>query len=251
LGTEKAVNNGDSYQTIECLNIKGQQETERVNLTVINNAIITAGIGYDSYLKLTDEFSKGPIELFINRSMIDYGKVAAFITFPELHFENLPYQVWVTCIVEGGDNVFLFALDGDDNTLDEVQIEDGIKINGAMVYKVESDFVPIRKIGMIGSGIRIIEICYPQHHRVEASVILVTAPQDIVKAAIHLSKYSNGNIFLYNKENTQIENIAFDIPGDLPDAEVQPVILEVDTNTFRSFLITGQYKIIRICSVST
>jgi hypothetical protein len=195
LGTERAMNNGDSYQTIECLNIKEQPETERINFKVVNNALITAGIGYDSYLKFTDEYTKGPIELFINHSMIDVGKVPAFIVFPELHFENLPYQVWVTCIVDVGDNVFLFALDKDNNILDEVQIDEGIEINGARVYKLESGSLPIRKIGILGFGIRIIEICYAKYHRVEASVILVTAPQDIVNAEIHLSKNSNGNIF--------------------------------------------------------
>jgi hypothetical protein len=251
LGTERALNNGDSYQTIECLNIKAQEKTERINLKVIENVVITAGIGYDSYLKLTDEFSEGPTELFISVSMMDAGKIPAFILFPELHFQDLPYEVWITCIVEAGDNSILFALDEDGNVLDNVQINEGTNINGAMVYKLESAGLPIRKIGIIGYGIRIIEICYAKNHSVEASVILVTAPEDIVKSEIHLSKGSNGNIIMYDKENTQFENIVFDIAESLPDNEVQPVILEAgSTGTFRSFLITGQYEIIRVCSVT-
>lgn len=252
LGTQRALNNTDGYQTIECLNIKAQEPTGEINLKVIKEVIISAGIGYDSHLKFTNEFSEADIELYINQSSLDLasGIIPVFIHFPQLSFEGIPHQVLITCIVGDAPSPFLYAFDGDGNVVDQAQLNEGIKVNGAVVYKLESDTEPIRKIGMIGYRIRIIDICYPVHHTVDTTNILVTMPEDVVKADVHLSKNSQGTIYLYDRENTEIEQVAFDIPEDLPDNEVQPVILSINAEPFRSFLLLGQFDIIRVCGVT-
>jgi hypothetical protein len=140
LNTEHALFNGDSYNTIECLNIKAQPVTERINLKVINQALITAGIGYDSWIKFTTEFSNADVELLVNQSMLDVGKVPAFVYFPEISFPGLPFQVWVSAIVSGTDGPFLLAYDNDGNLLDQADYNQGKKINGRMVYELNSDF---------------------------------------------------------------------------------------------------------------
>ena len=252
LGTEKALNNTDSYQTIECLNIRAQQPTGEINLKVINEVMITAGIGYDSYLKFTDEYSKAGIELFINQSSLDLdqGIIPVFIHFPKVSFEDIPYQVWMTCIVNDPPDPFLFAFDGDGNVVDRVRSNQGKKVDGAVVYKLESDTEPIRKIGILGRGIRLIDICYPVHHAVSTNNILVTMPEEVVKADVHLSKNSQGTVYLYDRENTEIQQIEFDIPGDLPDNQVRPVTLNIGGEPFRSFLLLGGFNIIRVCGVT-
>ncbi len=252
LGTRKGLNNADGYQTIECLNIKAQEITGEINLKVINEVLITAGIGYNSYLKFTDEYSKRNIELFINQSSLDLnnGIIPVFIHFPKASFEGIPHQVWITCIVNDPPDPFLYAFDEDGNVVDRALSTEGRKVNGAVVYKLESAIEPIRKIGILGQGIRIIEICYPVHHAVGTTNILVTMPEDVVKADVHLSKNSQGSIYLYDRENTEIQQIEFDIPDDLPDNEVRPVTLSFGGEPFRSFLLLGRFNIIRVCGVT-
>jgi hypothetical protein len=82
------------------------------------------------------------------------------------------------------------------------------------------------------------------------STILVTAPTDLYSAEVHLSKGAHGTIFLYNRANTQVENSSFDIPEDISDNDIAPVTLRIENNNFRAFLVTGQYRIIRICGVT-
>ena len=168
-----------------------------INLKVINEVMITAGIGYDSYLKFTDEYSKAGIELFINQSSLDLdqGIIPVFIHFPKVSFESVPYQVWITCIVNDPPEPFLYAFDGDGNVVDRARSNQGEKVDGAVVYKLESDTEPIRKIGILGRGIRIIDICYPVHHAVSTTNILVTMPEEVVKADVHLSKNSQGTVY--------------------------------------------------------
>jgi hypothetical protein len=252
LGTDKALNNTDGYWTIECLNIKAQPASAEIALKVINEVIITAGIGYDSYLKLTDEYSNRDIELFISVSALDLGNgiIPAFISFPAVSFEGLPFQVWVTCIVNDPPDPFLYAFDEDGNVLDSKRSNQGIRVNGAMSYKLESDGDPIRRIGIRGAGIRIVEICYSVHHAVRSASILTTLPEDAVKTDVHLSKNSQGSIYVYDRENTQIRQIEFDIPEDLADDEVRPVTLDLAGQTFRAFLLTGRFKLIRACAIT-
>src|SRR5690606_4350739 len=109
LDTGKALNNTDSYQTIECLNIKAQEFSKEINLKIIKEVIITADIGYDSYLKFTDEYSKADMELYINHSLVELPNLAipAYIHFPQPFFGETPHKVWITCIV-GDPNEFLF-----------------------------------------------------------------------------------------------------------------------------------------------
>ena len=218
LGTKQALSNTDGYQTIECLNIKAEAPTAEINLKVINNVMITAGIGYNSYLKFTDEYSKAGIELFINQSSLDLDKgiIPVFIHFPMVSFEDIPHQVWITCIVNDPPDPFLYAFDENGNVVDRAGSNEGKKVDGAVVYKLESDTEPIRKIGILGLGIRIVEICYPVHHTVSTANILVTMPEDVVKTDVHLSKNSQGTVYVYDRENTEIQQIDFDIPDDLP-----------------------------------
>jgi hypothetical protein len=75
-------------------------------------------------------------------------------------------------------------------------------------------------------------------------------PEDVVKADVHLSKDSQGKIYLYDRENTEIQRIEFYIPDDLPDNEVRPVTLNIDGEPFRSFLLLGRFNIIRVCGVT-
>ena len=248
LGTENALMNADNYETLECLNIKAQKETGMIQLKTIKKVVFTAGIGYDSYLKLTDEYSNEDVELFISSSQLDLasGIIPAFIHFPKLSFEDIPYEVWISCIVT--DNATFFAFDEDMNTLDTQSVNQSGVVRR---IKLSSSGERINKIGLLCSGVRIIEICYSVFHPVETMNILVTAPEDILKADLHLSKHSNGTIYVYDEENTEVQQISFDIPGDLPDNEVSPLVIETESqDPFRSFLVSGWFDIIRVCAVT-
>lgn len=249
-GTTKALSNVDGYFTIECLNIKAQETTGQINTKVIKDVIITAGIGYNSYIQFTDEYSDENIELYINWSLLDApSTIPAYIYFPESAFPALPYNVWITCIVSDAPEVLFYAFDGDDNIVDEAKLAGNR--GETVVYKLESTSSVIRKIGIIGQGIRIIEICYEEHHSVKMSSILVTPPDDIIRADLYLSKESLGTVYLYDKENRELKQIEFNIPSTIPDEEMQPVILSLDTGeAFRSFLVAGGFDIIRVCGVT-
>jgi hypothetical protein len=252
LGTEKAMNNADSYETIECLNIKAQEPTHAINLKIIAQVLITAGVGYDSSLQLTNAHSTGNIELYIDQSLAGPNQFSAFIHFPEASFENTPYEVWITCAmhdaIPGG--ALFYAFDAADNVLDTVEPNQNSPVNNVAIYKLKSATAPIKKISVLGYGIRIIEICYRKYHRVESSTILATMPEEMVKSEIYFSKGSAGTIYLYNRENAEIQQVPFNIPDDRPDVNMEPVLVQVEANTFRSFLVTGQYKLIRVCGVT-
>ncbi|MCF6154504.1 MAG: hypothetical protein E3K36_04465 [Candidatus Brocadia sp.] len=250
IGTTKALSNVDGYFTIECLNIKAQEPTGQINTKVIKDVIITAGIGYNSYIQFTNKYSGENIELYINWSLLDDpNTIPAYIYFPENAFPALPYKVWITCIVSDAPEVLFTAFDGDGNIVDEAKLFGNT--GEAAVYKLESTSSIIRKIGMIGRGIRIIEICYEEHHSVKMPSILVTPPEDIVRADLYLSKESLGTVYLYDKENRELKQIEFNIPSTIPDEEMQPVILSLDTGeAFRSFLVAGGFDIIRVCGVT-
>src|SRR5690606_37706174 len=157
-----------------------------------------------------------------------------------------PHKVWITCIV-GDPNEFLFyAFDDEGEVIDKVENKDGKILNQALVYTLEAD-VPIRKIGLRGNSFRILDICYEVHHRVENSNILVTLPEAVIHAEVHLSKNSRGTLYQYDKENTEIMQVAFEIPEDTPDDAVEPVFLSTGITPFQSFLIMGQFDIIRVC----
>src|SRR5690606_35199244 len=155
---------------------------------IIKEVIITADIGYDSYLKFTDEYSKADMELYINHSLVELPNLAipAYIHFPQPFFGETPHKVWITCIV-GDPNEFLFyAFDDEGEVIDKVENKDGKILNQALVYTLEAD-VPIRKIGLRGNSFRILDICYEVHHRVENSNILVTLPEAVIHAEVHAS----------------------------------------------------------------
>jgi hypothetical protein len=251
LGTNKALSNVDGYETIECLNIKVQETTEHINVKIIKEVIFTAGIGYDSYLQLTDQFSTNNVELYVNQSYWGDSLIPSYISFPEIAFPDLPVAVWISCIVfdTAAITPFFYAFDKDGNVLDTANLAGS---NGKLViYKLKSATLPIRKIGIVAIGIRIVEVCYEVHHKVETASILVTPPQDIINADLHLSKSSQGTVYLYNRENRQLRQIEFDIPSALPDEEVQPVALSLETGeAFRSFLVTGNFDIIMVCGVT-
>jgi len=249
LGTTKALSNVDGYFTIECLNIKAQEPTGQINIKVIKEVIITAGIGYNSYIQFTDEYSDENIELYINQSLSDANLIPVYIYFPEIAFPSLPNKVRITCIVSDAPEVLFYAFDGDGNVVDTAKLSGNT--GEVAVYKLESTLSLIRKIGMIGQGIRIIEICYEEHHSVKMPSILVTPPEDIIRADLHLSKESLGTVYLYDKENRELKQIEFNIPSTIPDEEMQPVILSLDTGeAFRSFLVAGGFDIIRVCGVT-
>ncbi len=248
LGTSNALMNADNYYTTVCLNIQAQEETEMVQLMTIEKVVFTAGIGYDSYLKLTDEYSNDEVELYVSDSQLNLnsGIIPAFIHFPKVSFENIPHEVWITCIIN--DNTIFYAFDEDMNTLDTHVVDRGDTV---IRFKLSSGSVPIWKIGMLGNRIRILDICYSVFHPVETMNILVTAPEDIIKADLHLSKYSNGTIYVYDKDNAEVQQIPFDIPGNLADDEVLPVVIETQSEEpFRSFLVSGWFDIIRVCGVT-
>ncbi len=248
LGTNSALMNADNYETMVCLNIKAQEETENFQLKTIEKVVFSAGIGYDSYLKLTDEYSNEDVELYISDSQFDIDNkfIPVFIHFPEISFDNIPLEVWITCIIT--DNTVFTAFDEVGNILDTQVIVDS---NTIVQLKLTSAGDPIRKIGVLGNRIRLLDICYTVDHPVETMNILVTAPEDILKADVHLSKNSNGTIYVYDKDNAEVQQIPFDIPASLADDEVLPVLIETQSEEpFRSYLITGWYKIIRVCGVT-
>ncbi len=251
LGTEKALNNTDGYQTIECLNIKSQEPTEAINLKVIKDVLITAGIGYDSYLKFTDAYSEGDIELYVNLSSLDLanGIIPVFVHFPKISFGDTPFRVYISCIASDTPTYLFYAFDDDGEVIDKVKINEGNKIGDTVIYTLEAE-VPIRKIGLLGNDFRILDICYEVHHTVENTNILVTLPQEVIHSQVHISKDSEGTIYLYDKENTEIKQLVFSIPVGIPDDEVLPITLEMDGQLFQSFLVLGRFDIIRVCGVT-
>lgn len=253
LGTRRALTNTDGYETVECLNIRAVAPSEEIKLKVIDQVMITAGVGHGSYMKFTNEYSRADTELFINQSALDldHGILPVYIHFPKLAFEGIPHEVWITCIVGDTPGPFLYAFDEDGNVVDQLQLDQGTETNGASIYKLKSITEPIRRIGLLGQGIRILEICYPVHHTVTTTNILVTLPEEAVKAEVHLSKNSQGTIYLYNTENSVLEQVDFNIPADLPNNEVQPVTLVTSSaDAFRAFLVMGRFDIIRVCGVT-
>jgi hypothetical protein len=75
-------------------------------------------------------------------------------------------------------------------------------------------------------------------------------PDDMVKTEVHFAKNSHGSVYLYDAAENEIEQIDFDIPWDVPDDQVQPVELAVEDQTFRSFLVSGVCRIIRVCALT-
>ncbi len=253
LGTSNALINADNFETIVCLNIKAEAETKQINLKTIKKVLFTAGIGYDSYLQLTNEHSNKDVELYVNSSQVDLanGIIPVFIHFPKPSFPGTPFKVWITCIVGDTSDTLFYAFDEDGTEVDRVSHTEGVNVNGAVQYELTSDGGAIRKIGMLGWGIRIIDICYEINHPVQNMNILVTAPEDIIKADLHLSKHSNGTIYVYDEENKEVQQVPFDIPGDISDEEVLPIIIETQSqDPFRSFLVKGWFDIIRVCGVT-
>ncbi|MES2732251.1 MAG: hypothetical protein V4714_10895 [Bacteroidota bacterium] len=250
LGTTKAVSNVDSYESFTCLWMKDQEPTERINLKIIDNIIFSAGIGYDSYIFFTNEFSGDEIELYISYSVFTATMIPAAISFPELAFNDRPYKVNITCIKREDQTIFLLAFDQDWNPVDITQQGTEDRANGTITYHLESQTTPIRHIGMLGEGIRITKICYAQVHTTGVTSILVTMPENMDRTEVHLSKDSQGTLYLYDKVNHEIGQLAFDIPASLSDEEVQPVELNLAGQTFRSFLLSGHFKLIRVCGVT-
>lgn len=251
LGTTHALNNTDSYITVECLEIDTQPATAHINIKAVKRVVITAGIGYNSYLEFTNAYSGAGIELYINTSVAGPNHFPAFISFPETAFENTPYVVYVTCAVaDGADGTFLIASDKDNNVVATARYKTNIPTGGTSIYKLESSSLPIRRISITGIGIRIMEICFEEYHRVETSVILTTAPLELFSAYLHFSKGSHGEIFLYNKDNAQLQQVSFDVPAIAGDNDLQPIMLAPVTGSFRSWLITGSFKLIRSCCVT-
>ena len=115
--------------------------------------------------------------------------------------------------------------------------------------KWNPDLSLLRKIGILGRGIRIIDICYPVHHAVSTTNILVTMPEEVVKVDVHLSKNSQGAVYLYDRENTEIQQIDFDIRGRLPIAKLAPEGTRSAKNPCL-FLSLGRFNIIRVCGVT-
>lgn len=249
LNTKRALTNTDGYKTTACVNIKAQAETERLQLITIKDVLFVAGVGYDSYLKLTDEYSRESVELYLNVSLTDLPALPATINFPQQSFPALPYKVWITCIVENGSGPLFKAFAQDNTLLDTANFRAG---NGQpVVYELKSSTLPIRHIAIYGKHIRIIDVCYEQSHTVETVSILVTPPEHMVFADLHLSKSSQGTIYLYNQAREEVSQIPFSIPSTTADSDMEPVRLSLSENIpFRSFLVVGEFDIIRVCGVT-
>jgi hypothetical protein len=243
LSTEKALNAGGSFETIECLNIAAQASTGEIKLKVIDNVMLLAGISSASYLKFTDQFSGDVIELEVNNSG---ATIPASIHFPEVFFPGLPHKVWITCIIDDAPVAAFIAYDEDLNELDRV---DQQSAEGAVTYILNSKTNPMRSIAILGNRVRIIEICYEQTRSTDISDILVVAPVEMAEIQVHLAKNSWGTIYLYDASDQQLEQIAFDFPWESADEDMQPVVIAAG-DPFRSFLISGVYNLIRVCGVS-
>ena len=141
------------------------------------------------------------------------------------------------------------AYDQNLNVLDTVKFKDE-EVGEVHTYELHSGGEPIRSIAIQVSTVRILEICYVIPHNTDYTNILVVTPEDMVKAQIHFSKNSSGTVYVYDQEQKQIEQVAFDIPWDTPDDQVRPVEIVVSNGSFRSFLISGVCSICRICGVT-
>ena len=247
LGTEKALNSAGAYETIECLNIKLQEPSGEIKLRVVKNVILAAGVGADAYIKFTSEFSKkDEVELYVDNQN---ATTLAFIHFPEAAFPGIPQKVSITCVPASAHGDGFTAYDQNLNVLDTVKFKDE-EVGEIHTYELHSGGEPIRSIAIQVSTVRILEICYVVPHNTDYTNILVVTPEDMVKAQIHFSKNSSGTIYVYDQEQKQIEQVAFDIPWDTPDDQVRPVEILVSNGSFRSFLISGVCSICRICGVS-
>ena len=249
LGTRKALTNSDSYTTTECLNIKAQEPTEQLNIKTIKEVVFTAGVGYNSYIQLTNEYSNADVELFVNRSLSDPPLLPPAIHFPQTAFPDLPHRVWITCVIKNAPDGLFRAYDQGGTLLDTAYF---VSENaGLHVYKLESASTPIRHISIHADNLRIVEVCYEQRHIVPTASILITPPEDIVTAKLHLSKNSQGTIYLYDQENREVRQVEFDIPSTTADEDMRPLLLSLESGaSFRSFLVTGDFDIIRVCGVT-
>jgi len=249
LGTHNALTNSDRYTTTECLNIKAQEPSGRLNIKIVKGAVFTAGVGYDSYLQLTNEYSEADVELYINRSLSDPPLLPAAIHFPQTAFPDLPYRVWITCVIKNAPDLLFRAFDENGTLLDTAHF---VSENaGLHVYKLESTTTPIRHITILADNLRILEVCYEELHIVKLPSILITPPEDIVNGELHLSKNSQGIVYLYDRENREVKQVEFDIPSTTADEDMRPLLLSLESGaSFRSFLVTGDFDIIRVCGIA-